>query len=483
MSTVPLHVLVVEDDADTRSNLVDILELDHCVVETIATAAELLQPRDWSRVSAVILDRKLPDGTAEELLPFIRKSAPHADVVVATGYADLDGAILALRHGATDYLLKPIQVDMLRATIARVVQRRELTREKQRNERAFHAILETSPCLIAILRFDHRIVYLSPFGAELTGYSAREALGQDFCHLLMFAEEHAHIAEHVRLLHDGKPMRHYECRVRCRDGSTRTVVWNANRLEDYEGHAAVLAVGIDITERKQSEERALQAQRLAAIGETMTGLVHESRNALQRSTACLEMLELEVQDRPTALDLLSRIQRAQKDLQQLYEDVRQYAAPLPLERNRIDVARHWRKIWDDLAMSREEKRLHLVEDIVAVDLHCEIDSFALGQVWRNIFENAIQVSPPDGTITVRCSAVTHEGGPGLRIAIGDRGPGLSADQRRRIFEPFFTTKAKGTGLGMAIAQRIVHAHGGTIETGTSASGGAELIVTLPRAAN
>src|SRR5262245_7606684 len=89
----PLHVLVVDDDADTRLNLCDILELDGHQVETASTAAEVRRRGDWAGVAAVILDRKLPDGDAEELLPELRRRAPDAAVLIVTGYSDLHGAI------------------------------------------------------------------------------------------------------------------------------------------------------------------------------------------------------------------------------------------------------------------------------------------------------------------------------------------------------------------------------------------------------
>jgi DNA-binding response OmpR family regulator len=69
----PLRVLVVDDDPDTRANLCDILELDQHHVETAGTVAEVLARHDWARFDAVILDRKLPDGSAEELLPRLRQ--------------------------------------------------------------------------------------------------------------------------------------------------------------------------------------------------------------------------------------------------------------------------------------------------------------------------------------------------------------------------------------------------------------------------
>ena len=88
--------------------------------------------------------------------------------------------------------------------------------------------------------------------------------------------------------------------------------------------------------------------------------------------------------------------------------------------------------------------------------------------------------PDPVRLSVRCSETTLAGKPARRVAVRDNGPGLNDEQRRKIFEPFFTTKVKGTGLGMAIAKRIAEAHGGRIAVGAGATGGAEIIFTLPR---
>lgn len=77
-----------------------------------------------------------------------------------------------------------------------------------------------------------------------------------------------------------------------------------------------------------------------------------------------------------------------------------------------------------------------------------------------------------------CYEHSNGSGSSIVVAIADRSPGLSAEQQLRIFEPFFTTKAKGTGLGMAIASRIVQSHGGSIAA--SSSCGARIEITLPR---
>jgi signal transduction histidine kinase len=357
----PLYVLVVDDDADTRANLRDLLELDDYRVETAGTAAEALARDNWSQFAAVILDRKLPDGSAEGLLPRLKQLAPRAAVLIVTGYADVDSAVSALRLGAADYILKPINPDELRARLGR-------------------------------------------------------------------------IAEHLR------------------------------REQELQ----------------QAQEKLLQAERLAAIGQMMTGLAHESGNALARSRACLEMLQWEVEDRPEALALIARIQKAQDHLQQLYEEVRNYAAPLKLEREPWDLAGVWRQAWTNLALLRQGRDATLHEETAGVDLLCPIDPFRLEQVFRNVFENSLAACPDPVRIAVRCAAADLDGHAAVCVSVQDNGLGLTAEQQQRIFDPFFTTKTKGTGLGMAIAKRIVETHGGRIAVGPAAGGGAEVLITLPR---
>jgi signal transduction histidine kinase len=205
------------------------------------------------------------------------------------------------------------------------------------------------------------------------------------------------------------------------------------------------------------------------------------------------MLAWEVEDRPEALRLIERIQKAQDHLAQLYQEVRGYAAPLKLERDEWDLSAVWRQAWENLALLRQGRDATLSEEPGGVDLRCQLGPFRLEQVFRNIFENALAACADPVRVAVRCAAADLDGRPAVRVAVRDNGPGLGPEQRRRIFDPFFTTKTKGTGLGMAIAKRIVEAHGGrtalgpapdsrppTEDRSAAESGGAEIIITLPR---
>jgi PAS domain S-box-containing protein len=476
----PLDILVIEDNADARDNLRDILELDDHHVAMAGSAAEAMARDDWAQFAAIILDRRLPDATAEQLMPRLKVAAPAAAVIVITGYADLQGAIAALRQGATDYILKPLNPDLLRTSLGRIAERRQLASAKERSEAAFRHLVEAAECLIVILRPDHTIVYFSPFAERLTGYSAAEVRGRDYLALLLAETERTAVAEELRRVIAGTPTPGFENPVRCRDGSRRWMAWNARYLADYEDGPAILKVGQDITFLKQAQERALQAERLAAIGEVVTGLAHESRNALQRSQACLEMLALAVRDRPQALDLISRIQEAQDHLHHLYEDVRSYAAPIKLEKTPCDLRAAWREAWGHLESARAGKQAVLREVVDGVDLRCLADPFRLEQIFRNILDNSLAACSAPAVIEIRAETAERDGQPALRIAVSDNGPGIGSEQRPKVFDPFFTTKAKGTGLGMAIAKRIVEAHGGRIDIGERVGPGAVFLITLPK---
>ena len=474
------EILLVEDDVDTQNSLRDILELDDYQVRTASSLAEALQAKDWQRFAAIILDRQLRDGLADSLLPQLKANAPEAAVIVITAYSDLDGALTALRQGAADYLLKPVRPDALRASLRRIIEQRRLKEEAQRSEAAFRNLVEAAGSMIVILRPDHTIAYFNPFAEELTGYSAREVRGRDFFEIFLPESDRAPIAETVERLLNGEQIRGYENAILCRDGSLRYIVWNATRLDDYEGMPGVLAVGHDITELKQAQERALQAQRLAAIGEAITGLAHESRNALQRSQASLEMLARRLKGNPELMELLHRVQKAQDDLHRLYEEVREYAAPVRFAFQDCRLDTLVREAWLQLRHQWRDRDAKFEITGAAQEAHCQVDPFAIRQVVRNILENALAACTDPVRIEARFSAAALDGRPAVRLALRNNGPPLTAEQKLRMFDAFYSTKTHGTGLGMAISKRFVEQHSGRIEVGPAVGCGAEIVITLPR---
>jgi two-component system sensor kinase FixL len=243
---------------------------------------------------------------------------------------------------------------------------------------------------------------------------------------------------------------------------------------------AIGGVSTDITPLKEAQGRALQAERLAAIGQMVTGLAHESGNALQRGQACLELLALRVHDRPEALGLVAAGLEAQEDLRRLYEEVRCYAAPIVLDRRICPLRDLLRQAWGHLEPARTGRDARLVE-LGDPGLTCVGDEFRLIQVFRNILDNAL--SACRDPVVIESSWSMNAAGmgeaPSIEIILRDNGPGLTDEQRTNLFEPFYTTKTHGTGLGMAIVRRIVEAHDGRIAVGPEDGQGAAIHITLP----
>jgi signal transduction histidine kinase len=235
-----------------------------------------------------------------------------------------------------------------------------------------------------------------------------------------------------------------------------------------------------VTDLRNAHDRELEAERLAAIAQVATGLSHESRNALQRIGASAEMLELELEGNTAALEHVARIQQAQIHLHRILHELRCYAAPVLLDRVSFRISEVWREAWELLRGQRQGRQAELREDSFSSDLMIEADRFQLVHVFRNLLENSLSACVDPVQIDITCKDVNLGASPALRVSVRDHGPGLNDEQRRRIFEPFYTTKPTGTGLGMAIAQRVVEAHGGTITVGDQPPPGAEIIIALPR---
>lgn len=352
-----LNILIVEDDLDAQTNLQDILELEGYESELAYCARDVREHERLDRFDVILLDRHLPDGTGDKLLPHIKSKAPLAAVILITGYADMEGAVMALRHGAADFLTKPIEPDVLRSRLSRINEQLRMRRE----------LLE-------------------------------------------------------------------------------------------------------------AQQRLLQSERLAAIGQTITALSHEARNELNGLKMGLNLLPHILDDREAVLETVDQLAENEDRLHRLFEDVRGFAAPIQLDRATCGIDEIWRKAWSSLNSVWHHREVTLEEEIGEVSVTLPLDAFRLEQVFRNLFENSLAACSDPVSIAVSCAAV-REGF--LEIAVRDNGPGLSGEQKQKVFDAFFTTKSRGTGLGMAIAKRIIEAHGGTIAVGDASAGGAEFVITLP----
>lgn len=127
-------VLIVDDDPDMVTSLSRILRRKGYETDSASSLDEAFDREDWERYLAVILDRRLPDGHIDKVLPKFRKCDPDIAIIVATGFADLDGAVRALREQVEDYLIKPVDPDVLENRLRGIAARRAAQATIQRLE-------------------------------------------------------------------------------------------------------------------------------------------------------------------------------------------------------------------------------------------------------------------------------------------------------------------------------------------------------------
>jgi PAS domain S-box-containing protein len=355
---------------------------------------------------------------------------------------------------------------------------REQLLERERGETIFRNLMETAGCMIVILRDDYSIAYFSSYAEQLTGYCSAEVVGQNYFSVFLVDSDRPAVINVLKQVLTGESVREYQNDILCKDSQRRTMLWNARRLDHYEEQPVCLVVGHDITSLKEAQVKALESERLAAIGQMSTGLAHESRNALQRIQASSEVLELEVAGNDEAIKLVQQVQVAQEHLRHLFDEVRGYAGPIILDRTECQLSTVWREAWELLTPQRHGRDAELRERIECSRLACSVDRFRMVQVFRNLLENSLAACSDPVEIEIVCREIVLDDQASVVVTFRDNGPGFNSEQREKAFSPFYTTKPKGTGLGLAIAQRVVESHGGTISVGGDEGVGAEIRIVF-----
>jgi two-component system, NtrC family, sensor histidine kinase PilS len=310
-----------------------------------------------------------------------------------------------------------------------------------------------------------RITFLNRAGEEITGLSLRDVAGQ--------------AAEHWFPAFGGPG----------RDEVWTTTARGQRRLFGYtvfplkvrdEARGGTAVIFQDLTDLRAMEEQVQRSKRLAELGEVAAGLAHELRNPLASISGCVELLE-DAQLPEDDQRILRIVQRETSRLDQLLRRFLEFSRPSPPQRRPVDVALVAAETLDAFGADPAAGGLAIERALAPARVECDVDQ--LRQVLWNLVTNAAQALHDSGRgsrVRVACEPLPAGG---ARLTVEDDGPGIPAQDLQRIFTPFFTTKAKGTGLGLAVVQRIVDAHGGSVAVHSPAQGGARFTVRLPGAAS
>jgi signal transduction histidine kinase len=255
-----------------------------------------------------------------------------------------------------------------------------------------------------------------------------------------------------------------------------------NLIDAVAGHVAL------ILERREAEKETSRletevqrADRLASIGQLAAGVAHELNNPLTAVLTYGHLLRRKINKEDPAQKSLDAIIQAGERCREIVRDLLDFARerrPAKTATNPNDVLKH---VLDMIGNQLQIRKVRSTTSLLRELPHVWADPHELEQVFINICINALAAMEEGGTLAV---ASTHDpSNDAVRITFEDTGAGIKPENLKRIFDPFFTTRevGQGTGLGLAVSQRIIDDHQGTITVESRPGEGTTFTITLPTA--
>ena len=339
----------------------------------------------------------------------------------------------------------------------------------------WRAIIDAAIDGIIVIDSKGRIEAFNAAAQRMFGYAEVEAIGRNIS-MLMPEPDRSH--------HDGYIQRHLQTGERRvigvgrsvtasrRDGTTFPVHLSVGELE-LDGQKHFTGILHDLSRRTELEDRLREASALARLGEMAAVIAHEVKNPLAAVRGAIQVLGTRLppgqSDGAIVREILARLDA----LNDLIHDLLVFARPPEPKRSKTELA----AIVSSVAslLKTDPAFAALTIEIAGAAPPLEVDGNLMTIVFQNLLINSAQAMQGRGRIDVRLAA--NDGCH--QVEVIDNGPGIPEEIRRSLFRPFKTTKARGTGLGMATAKRLVEMHGGTIAVDCPSGGGTAVTIRLP----
>lgn len=322
---------------------------------------------------------------------------------------------------------------------------------------------------------DEVITSINPRGRELLGLEEpvidRPLSDVGIEHTLLCV-----ICSHVNAHHS--PVRDCDYTVN-RDGLEQTLRAGCSLLRNERQEELGTVIHIrDVTERALMEQRLRRMERYAGLGSLASGLQHEIKNPLSALSLHVQLLDEALVSQSTSEEIDEMLEVIRTEITRLtsvLEGFRDYASMSEPGRSRVDLVALINKLVRFIRPQAEQHQVKL-EWNIPQEKPPEIlaDSANIDQVLLNLALNALQAMPQGGTLSIGLK----QEGEWLRISMTDTGKGIPPELRERIFDPYFTTRHEGTGMGLALCEKIIRQHDGTIDF-TTGAGGTTFSVLLP----
>ena len=352
----------------------------------------------------------------------------------------------------------------------------QLQELRQKQEINAGIIMSATDALITIDE-NHIIVGYNLGAEQMFGYSRAEALGQDLKLIIPppFTEVHRDYVRRYLATREAHVLgRQRRLIARRRDGQEFPLSISFS-VAEIQGNLYFTAIMRDITEYTAMEDRLLQSERLAAVGNTVAHIAHEIKNPLLIIGGFARQLQKVPEFDEKARRKLSTMAEEVSSLEKMVAEMRDFVRRPSTQKRPGQI----NAVLDEaLELFRDTFKEHHVKVRRVEETPLPpiaFDPQQVHQVLINLFQNALEAMPGGGEITI----TSRVKGANAEISVSDTGVGLAPELAANIFQPYFTTKEKGTGLGLAICQNIVQEHGGCLLADSAPGRGATFTIQLP----
>jgi PAS domain S-box-containing protein len=504
------RVLIVDDEPSIRLTLAEFLRREGYEPLTASDAAQG-SALFGEGVEVAVVDINLPGRSGIELLRELRERDPRVPVIVITGEPNVSHLPEIVRAGAYDFLAKPVLKDSITRAVARAAERRRLDDEKRQLEEevrryaaeleqrvaertadlaAAHSFLNlvldsSTEYAIVALDLEYNVTLFNRGAELLFGYAPAEAKGRRPRELFLDVEQYGRNVLQ-ECLREADAVGHYqtEMSLHRRDGEEFPAAVALTPIVGGEQILGHLCIFRDLTAARRAEEslRQMQArlahqEKIAALGRVAAQVAHEVRNPLTGLQLYAMHMKTKLADRMSEaeLQLADNIIGTINHLSQTVEQIVNFARPMSLERRAVDLNRVMTELLQLLGPQLAGARVELCVELSDENMRGRLDESSLRSALTNLIINALQAMSGGGRLSVK----TLREGDGLRVELADTGTGMTREQLGQMFEAFYTTKAKGLGLGMPYAQKVIEEHGGEIGVESTPGVGTLVTVRLP----
>jgi two-component system, LuxR family, sensor kinase FixL len=356
-----------------------------------------------------------------------------------------------------------------------LTERVTLVEQLRASEERWRSVIESAVDGIVVIDSKGRIEAFNPAAERLFGYESAEVLGQNVKVLMPspYRDEHDHYLARYLATGDAKIIGiGRDVMGRRRDGTTFPLRLSVGEMS-IAGERKFTGVLNDLTARVRMEEQLREQAALVRLGEMAAVIAHEIKNPLAGIRGAVQVIggRLPSGSREAAItgEIVNRIDT----LNRLIQDLLLFARPPQPRPTLVDVS--------PLIVTTVDL---LISDAALSGIDIQVEGSApplvadpelLKIVFQNLIVNGAQAMRGNGTIRVS----VHTSDSVCEVRFTDAGPGIPPDIRQKIFNPFFTTKARGTGLGLPTAKRLIEAHRGTIHVECPPAGGTTVTIQLP----